>query len=361
MKRPYYLFSNGRLRRRQNTLFLERAPAERTPDDDPEDTGEPSGAPTGDKVPFPVEQVEAVYVFGEIDINTKLVTFLAQQSIPVYFFDYYGHFTASLAPREYLHSGRLKVVQAQHYLDERLRMPLARAFVDSASYNILRVIKYYVSRTSGAEADQLRSTGEEIEREREALPDMGNIPELMGLEGRVRSAYYGVWPAILGDGAGAAFPFTTRDRRPPSNEINALISFGNAMCYTATLRQIYRTALDPTISYLHEPGDRRFSLALDLSEVFKPLLVDRAIFRLVKTGMVTPRDFETRLGGTYLKEGGRRTFVQHWDERLKQTIHHRGLGRNVSYERLIRLECYRLIRHLLDPLQEPYTGFRMWW
>lgn len=361
MKRPYYLFSNGRLRRRQNTLFLERADAERTPDDDPADTGLPSGAPTGHKVPFPVEQVDAIYVFGEIDINTKLVTFLAQQSIPVHFFDYYGHYTATLYPRESLHSGRLKVAQVSHYLDPYLRLRLARAFVDAATYNILRVLRYYAGRTTGAAAEHLADVCALIEAERAGLDAVTEIPELMGLEGRVRSAYYGAWPAILGDGPGAAFPFTTRERRPPSNEINALIGFGNALCYTATLRQIYRTALDPTISFLHEPGERRFSLALDLSEVFKPLLVDRAIFRLVKTRALAPKDFEARMGGVYLKDGGRRTFVQHWDERMKKTIHHRGLGRHVSYERLIRLECYRLIRHLFDPGNEPYTGFRMWW
>ncbi len=361
MKRPYYLFSNGRLRRRQNTLFLERADAQRTPDDAPEDTGAPSGEPTGEKVPFPVEQVEAIYVFGEIDINTKLVTFLAQKSVPVYFFDYYGHYTATLAPREYLHSGRLKVMQVVRYLEERQRLALARAFVDAGTYNILRVLKYYVSRVQGAAGEEISASAALIESERGRLPDATQIPELMGIEGRSRDAYYGAWPAILGEGPGAAFNFGTRERRPPSNEINALISFGNAMCYTTMLRQIYRTALDPTISYLHEPGDRRFSLALDLSEVFKPLLVDRSIFRLVKTGEITPKHFETRLGGVYLKESGRKVFVQHWDERLKQTIQHRDLGRHVSYERLVRLECYRLIRHLFDPENEPYVGFRAWW
>jgi CRISPR-associated protein Cas1 len=361
MRRPYYLFSNGRLRRKQNTLWLERNTDERMPDDDPADTGEPSGEPTQDKVPFPVEQVDAIYVFGEIDINTKLVTFLAQKSIPVHFFDYYGHYTATLAPREYLHSGRLKVTQVLHYLADDLRLSLARTFVDAGTYNILRVLKYYVNRVDGEAADQLQEACSTIEGERAQLERHADIPQLMGMEGRIRHAYYSTWPAILGDGAGTQFPFTARERRPPSNELNALISFGNAMCYTATLKQIYRTALDPTISYLHEPGDRRFSLALDLSEIFKPLLVDRAIFRLVKTGAITPKHFEARLGGTYLKDRGRRTFVEHWDERLKKTIQHRGLGRHVSYERLIRLECYRLIRHLFDPKNEPYAGFRMWW
>ena len=136
------------------------------------------------------------------------------------------------------------------------------------------------------------------------------------------------------------------------NEGFALVSAGGS---------IAPAGIDPTISYLHEPGDRRFSLALDLSEVFKPLLVDRAIFRLVKTGTISPKHFEARLGGVYLNERGRRLFVEHWDERLRKTIQHRSLGRKVSYQRLVRLECYRLIRHLFDPEQECYAGFRMWW
>jgi CRISPR-associated protein Cas1 len=186
------------------------------------------------------------------------------------------------------------------------------------------------------------------------------IDELMGLEGNSREAYYQVWPLILGE-AGREFPFDRRTRRPPANRLNALISFGNSLCYTTVIRQIYRTALDPTISYLHEPGDRRFSLSLDLAEVFKPLLVDRSIFRLIKQGSIQPKHFEKRLGGVHLTEAGRKVFVEHWDQRLRKTVEHRKLNRKVSYQRLIRLECYKLSNHLIDPKNEPYEGFRMWW
>lgn len=360
MRRPYYLFSNGRLRRKHNTLYLERADDDRTPGAAPEDTGLPSGELTGEKVPFPVEQVESLYLFGEVDINTKLITFLAQNSIPMFCYDYYGNYTATLYPRDYLLSGRLKVQQVRHYLSRKRRLLLARAFVEAGLYNILRVLKYYVPRLPDEDARSLFDACTLIEDERRRMEGVAEIPELMGLEGRCREVYYRTWPAILGE-AGRAFPFERRERRPPSNALNALISFGNALCYSAMLRQIYRTALDPTISYLHEPGDRRFSLALDLSEVFKPLLVDRAIFRLVKTGTISPKHFEARLGGVYLNDKGRRVFVEHWDERLRKTIQHRSLGRKVSYQRLVRLECYRLIRHLFDPEQERYVGFRMWW
>lgn len=360
MRRPYYIFSNGRLRRRDNTLFLQRADDNRSPGDDSGDSGLPSAALNGEKVSFPVEQVESLYCFGEIDVNSKLVTFLAQHSTPLFFFDFYGNYTAALYPRDYLISGRLKVDQVLHYARPRRRLRLARAIVEAGTYNILRVLRYYSSRTSGDVAAQILAACECIEQERDRIEVVVDIPELMGTEGRIRDVYYRCWPALLGD-AGRTFPFERRERRPPSNELNALISFGNALCYSAVLRQIYRTALDPAISYLHEPGERRFSLALDLSEIFKPLLVDRGLFRLIKTGAIQPKHFEERLGGMYLNDSGRRIVVEHWDDRLRRTIEHRRLNRRVSYERLIRLECYRLVRHLCDPKADPYRGFKMWW
>ncbi len=357
MKRPYYVFSHGRLRRRQNTLLLEKT---LKPEPDADGMSATDASPRVEKIPFPVEQVESLYVFGEIDLNTKLITFLAQNGVPAFFFDYHGNYTASLYPREQILSGRLRVEQVRHYLSKKRRMTLARAFVDAAAFNILRVLKYYVGRVEDTASGRLSETIEAIDIEHARIDGCDDIPTLMGTEGRTRDLYYRAWPHILGE-ATEQFPFEIRQRRPPSNEINALISFGNALCYSTVLRQIHRTALDPTISYLHEPGERRFSLSLDISEVFKPLLVDRAIFRMIKTRAITPRHFESRLGGTYLSEKGRRIFVEHWDERLRKTIKHRSLGRNISYERLVRLECYRVVRHLTDPKKDPYTGFRMWW
>lgn len=361
MRRPYYLFSSGRLARRHNTLALERATGERLPDDAEDDDGRPS--PTldrADRVPFPVEQVESLYLFGEVDINTKLVTFLARAGIPAFFFDYYGHFTAALVPRDHQLSGRLRVEQARHYLGPKRRMRLARAFVLSAAANIERVMRYYTTRCTPDDVDVLKAAVYQTRLDRDDATTAPDIPSLMAVEGRIRERYYRLWPRILGP-HGAAFPFERRERNPPSNEMNALISFGNSLCYSLCLRQILRTALDPSIAYLHEPGDRRHSLALDLSEIFKPLLVDRAIFRLVKTGQITAKHFEPRLGGTYLSEAGRKVFVAHWDERLQKTVHHRGLDRPVSYERLVRLECYKLVRHLCDPKADPYKPFVMWW
>jgi CRISPR-associated protein Cas1 len=146
---------------------------------------------------------------------------------------------------------------------------------------------------------------------------------------------------------------------PPSNEMNALISFGNAVCYAACLGQLYHTQLNPTISFLHEPGMRRYSLALDLAEIFKPLLVDRTIFALLNKKVLQADDFERKANGCWLKEKGRKRFMEAWDKRMGETIQHRKLGRSVSYKRLIRLECYKLSKHILG--MDPYVPFVIWW
>ncbi len=358
MPRDHYIFSNGRLRRRQNTLWFLKSDGERLPDDADDDTGLPSGVPTDQKAVIPVESVDALHLFGEVDMNSKLVVFLARNRIPVHLYDYYGNYSATLYPREYLLSGRITVAQVAHYLDEDKRLALARAFIDAAMFNIRRTLLYFESRVE--EAAPIRDAIATVEHEAARAPSEPSIPELMAAEGRARDAYYQAWAAILGPKIAGDFPFDGRSRRPPSNALNAAISFGNALCYSLCLKAIYRTALNPTISYLHEPGERRYSLALDLAEVFKPLLVDRTIFRLLKTGVLKPRHFEPHLAGVYLTDAGRRKFVEAWDERLKRTVKHRSLGRHVSYERLVRLDAYRLVRHLSDP-DDPYQGFRAWW
>jgi CRISPR-associated protein Cas1 len=138
--------------------------------------------------------------------------------------------------------------------------------------------------------------------------------------------------------------------------INCLISFGNSLLYTTVLTEIYHTQLNPTVSFLHEPGERRYSLALDLSEVFKPVITDRVIFNLANNRLIKPEHFHEELKGCYLNEQGRRVFIREYDNKLNTTIRHEKLARHVSYQRLIRLECYRLVRHLLG--EEMYRGFR---
>lgn len=334
MKKTYYLFNPGRLSRKDNTLKF-------TPVDETGVEGQPKY--------IPVEGVSDLYCFGSLDANSALYNFLGKEQIAVHFFDYYEHYTGSFMPKEYLLAGKMQIAQTQHYSSKTKRLVLAQKFVEGAAFNILKNLKYYQSRdkdTSGAI--------EAIERYSAAIHTTDDIDMLMGIEGNIRQVYYDVFDIILND-----FAMDGRSKQPPKNEVNALVSFGNMMCYTLCLGQIYHTQMNPTISFLHEPGYRRYSLALDLAEIFKPILVDRTIFKVLNKKEIQAKDFDVQVNRVVLKEAGKKTFVRAFEERLNETIKHRSLKRSVSYKHLVKLECYKLTKHLLG--MEEYKPFKAWW
>ncbi len=122
------------------------------------------------------------------------------------------------------------------------------------------------------------------------------INEIMGIEGNIRKIYYSTWNDIVKQDIN----FKKRVKRPPDNMINTLISFINSLIYTTTLGEIYKTQLNPTVSFLHEPGTKRFSLSLDISEIFKPLIGDRMIFSLLNKNQITEDDFEKESNFFYI-------------------------------------------------------------
>ena len=195
----------------------------------------------------------------------------------------------------------------------------------------------------------------EIEYLVREIDKCNSIQQLMGVEGNIHKIYYSTWNVLID----REIDFTTRVRRPPDNMINTLISYLNSLVYTTVLGEIYKTQLNPTISYLHEPGVSRFSLSLDIAEIFKPLIADRLIFSLLNRNQIRENHFSKGLEYLHLSEQGSKIILAEYDKRLKQTIFHKELGREVSYRYLIRLECYKLIKHLYN--EKIYESFVMWW
>ena len=330
MKQSYYLFSSGELHRKDDSLVLINEKI---------------------KKDIPIERVYDLYIFGAITINTTLLSFLSQKGISVHFYNYYEFYIGSYYPKETLVSGSLLVKQVEKYQDYEARLLIAQQFIEAASYNILRNLKYYNSRDK-----DLSDYINKIEILRKEIYLTQDIQSLMGVEGNIRKVYYESWKVIINQD----IDFEKRVKRPPDNLVNTLISFMNSIVYTKTLSEIYRTQLNPTISYLHEPSDKRFSLCLDISEVFKPLIVDRTIFSLINKNMVNENDFYRDDGGYYrMKEATVKIVVKAMENTLSRTIKHKDLNRDVSYKHLIRLEAYKLIKHIID--EKVYEGFKIWW
>lgn len=338
MKKTYYLFNPGTMERKDNTLKF-------TPVEYDENGNEHEGTPRY----IPIEYVSEFYVFGSLRANSALYNFLGQKDIAVHFFDYYENYTGSFMPRDGLLSGKMILAQASAYQSKKRRLELARKFVEGAAFNMTKNLKYYNNR--GKDVEEMIN---KISQYLDVLPQAEDVTEIMGLEGNIRQTYYEGFDLIIND-----FSMGGRSKQPPQNEINALISFGNMMCYTQCLRAIHQTQLNPTISYLHTPGERRYSLSLDISEIFKPILVDRVIFRLLNKKEIQEKHFEKKLNKCILTPNGTKIFAQAFEEKLNETIKHRSLKRNVSYRHLIKLECYKLSKHLLG--LEEYKPFKMYW
>ena len=334
MRKTYYLFNPGRLSRKDNTLKF-------TPVDEEGHEGQPKY--------IPIEGVSDLYVFGSLDANSSLYNFMGKENVNVHFFDYYEHYTGSFHPKDYLLAGKMLVNQVSHYQNRKQRLAIAQKFIEGAAFNMLKNLRYYQKR----ERD-LESHITSISQFAELVPQAVTVEELMGIEGNIRQVYYEGYEFILRD-----FGMNGRSKQPPTNEVNTLMSFGNMMCYSLCLTQLYHTQLNPTISYLHEPGSRRFSLALDLAEIFKPILVDRTIFRVLNKKELQSSDFSLELNRCVLKEAGKKAFVRAWEERLNETIRHRTLNKHVSYKHLVKLECYKLSKHILG--MEEYRPFKIWW
>jgi CRISP-associated protein Cas1 len=376
LKRPYYIFSSGKITRKENTIFFYPIPKETEeiknellpPQNDDEaiklntmeeevltetfseEQKEEEKSKITNKKVIPIEDIESFYFFGEVNFNSRFLNFLTQNNIPAHIFNYYGFYAGSFYPREYLNSGFLVLNQVKAYLDIEQRLKIAKAFIEGASFNILKNLKYYNNRDV-----DLTAQIDTIESLRPSLDTVGSIQELMGVEGNIRGCYYSAFRSILND----KYDFHGRVKNPPDNIINTLMSFGNSLVYTTTLSEIYHTQLNPLISFLHEPGERRFSLSLDIAEIFKPIFTDRILFKLLNGNMLTEKHFEKKLNYCYLKEEGRKIFLKEFDEKMTTTIQHRSLKRSVSYRRLIRLECYKLVKHLAG--DKPYEPFKIWW
>lgn len=334
MKKAYYLFNPGRLSRKDNSLKF-------TPTDD---EGQEADARF-----IPIETVSDLYVFGSLDANSALYNFMGKNHVSIHFFDYYEHYTGSFYPKEYLLAGKMLVNQVSHYQQSKKRMIVARKLIEGAAFNMLKNLRYYNKREKDL-VPQIHTIESLCAQIQEAnAPD-----ELMGIEGNIRQVYYQAFDLILND-----FEMGNRTRLPPLNEVNTLMSFGNMMCYTLCLSQLYHTQLNPIISFLHEPGARRYSLALDMAEIFKPVLVDRTIFRVLNKKEIQSNDFSVELNRCVLKDSGKRVFIKAWEERLNETIQHRVLKKHVSYKHLVKLECYKLSKHVLDI--EEYKPFKIWW
>lgn len=297
---------------------------------------------SGPRRRVPIEGLRHVIVAGEARLTTAVLGLCGRNQVRVTILDWYGNVTGAFEPRGSPASGQVRVKQAEAFLDPIRRMRLARAFVLGAARNIRANLKYRAYRGNRDMEPKLLAIDALIDQ----IPDAGSVESLMGIEGQIRAYYYEAWSLI-----DARLNIGTRRRRPPNNPLNCLISWFNGLAYSMVRNEIAKTHLDDCISYLHASREARSSLALDLSEIFKPAICDTLIFEAMMRGQIKPTWFHQGEGVCRLAEKGRSETLQMWVRKTEERVQG---GR--SLREIVRQEALALERDLLGIA--PYRPWR---
>lgn len=292
-----------------------------------------------------------VSVFGNVTVTSGAIATLMGQGIPLCYFSYGGWFHGMAQPL-----GSPNVFQriAQHRViaDPKRSLDLARKLISRKIQNQRTLL-----RRNGREVDPaiLRDLKQDSER---ALEARG--PEsLLGTEGSAARRYFSSFANMLHPPSSshvAAFDFGGRNRRPPKDPVNALLSLAYSILAKDWLITLTSVGLDPYYGFFHQPRFGRAALALDLMEEFRPLIADSVVLQLINNGEVQPDDFIERGGAFALRPEGRKRFFLAYERRMSHLITHPDFGYTISYRRLLEVQSRLFSRHLTDELPD-YKGF----
>ncbi|MGN1306193.1 MAG: CRISPR-associated endonuclease Cas1 [Faecousia sp.] len=301
---------------------------------------------------IPIETTEVINVYSDVIFDSDFFKQAAEHGISVNLFDRNNRLLGHFLPAEEIKSPEITLEQLQVYQDAKKRLQLAKQFLLAAIHNTRLVIRYYHKQATdpayAAALEQIQLLVAEIK----ACEDHEQLPLLAA---RVQEAYYGCFDLFVEN---SDYSFVQHTRCPPQNEMNALLSFGEAVLNNLIAVEINKTALDVRIGFLHAANRRKEALNLDLAEIFKPLVVDRTVFSMINLRMLQPEHFRHEEdGAVYLTESGKRIFLRQFYDKLDST--QRVKGEVLSYDQLIRREIISLIRYFKDAQQyKPFKQVR---
>ncbi|MGL5962846.1 MAG: type I-B CRISPR-associated endonuclease Cas1b [Fusobacteriaceae bacterium] len=289
---------------------------------------------------IPIEGINEIFCLDEVSFNTKVIDFLCKNGVVLHLFNHYEGYSGTFYPREKYISGKVVIKQVEAFNTKRAY--LAKAFVLGIGNNIHEVLYHYYRHGKSELKDFLDWLKTDLI---EKLNNTDEISNILLIEADIWYRFYNSFRFFLKED----FIFNKRVKRPPDNPLNALISFGNSILYTKTINQLYQTHLDQSISFLHSPQERRFSLSLDLAEAFKPIIVFKTIFDCINNKKISvEKHFEKSLNYCLLNESGKKIFLEEIEKRFNETFKHSSLDRNVSYLKAIKYDGYKLLKFILE-------------
>lgn len=290
-------------------------------------------------------------VFGAVSVSGPALQALCWSEKPVAHFSAGGWF-AGLTHGLSLKNVFLRIAQFRAVDDEAFCLSVARTLVASKIRNQRTLLQRNHVEPRALVLLQMKRCAR-------AAESAESLESLLGVEGTAARHYFSEFAGMLkvdGDEEVTAFDFAGRNRRPPRDPINALLSFGYALLAKDLTITAYAVGFDPFVGFYHQPRFGRAALALDLMEGFRPLIVDSAVLSAVNTGMVTSGDFIAAGDGTSLTPGGRKGFLRAYEARMDQLVTHPMFGYRVSYRRVLEIQA-RLLARTVTGEVPAYVGF----
>lgn len=327
MKKNMYIYNSGFLKRQDESLVLK----------------------TKDKnIYLPVEQIDTIICFSDISLNKRTLSLLKRYHISMLFYNFYGDFIGSFNP-EIKTKGSYLIEQVDAYNDNKKRLSISKEFNESSFHNMMSVLKYYNKKVNG-----LNYKIKEVELYISLISKCESINQLLMLEARCKQTYYSCFDYILKN---TDYEFISRSKYPPQNEINAMMSYGYSLLYGVVASALHQSKLSPEISFIHSNIKHNDSLKYDIADIFKPILVDRLIFRLCRKHLINKKHFEYKDKRTYLNKEGAKIFCEYFNKNLEMTVLYH--NRNYSYRSIINREINSLSKYIKD--DQKYIGYKMKW
>ena len=319
---------------------------------------------------IPLVKIDEVIVLGEITMTASAIHLLLERDIEITFLGRYGQFKGRLSP-SFSKNAVLRMAQYRAHLDMTKRCELARRFVIGKLMNQRTMLQRYQRRQSDPELHQAIGQMGMLLNQLVALPlDRVQVPRrlaggdnpiagtpleaILGMEGSGSAAYFNCFGKLLSNPR--QWPFPGRVKRPPTDPVNALLSFGYALLTNKVASAVQLVGFDHFVGYLHSSFYGRPSLALDLVEEFRPVIVDSVVLTMLNKRMFALDDFAVEVGAYRLKDEPRKVFFTKFEERLNEEINHPLFGYKVTYKRCLELQA-RLLGKVLTGEIDEYPPF----
>jgi CRISPR-associated protein Cas1 len=277
------------------------------------------------------QTIEQVVLMGNPRITGDALVYALELGMPIHYLSGFGKYLGSALPG-HSRNGQLRLAQYQTYCDAEKRLDLVKAIVTAKIHNQSTVLYRHHQREHS------------LKQRKGMVKSQGTIEQVRGVEGIAAKDYFGCWSKMLDK----SWKFTGRNRRPPTDPINALLSFAYGLLRVQVTAAAHLAGLDPYIGYLHEVTRGQPALVLDLMEEFRPLVADNLVLAVTNNREIQRKDFTESLGAYRLSDAARKGFLQAFERKMTDEFKHPVFDYRCTYRRAIELQARLLARHLQE-------------